>query len=143
MGKLRNLIWPPLETAEQARKAANYGVIAAVFISLVTALVASWAMGARKTALGFIDGLAFIDAIIFACVAFGIYKRSRFAAIAGLAFFLYEKIYQVIVTGHLEGAWMAIILTVCFVHATRGVYALCAFVRANIAQQTGTAGPSG
>ena len=122
--KIGRLFWPSTDTVEAAAKLKRYGVGAAIFIAIINALAASWAMGANKRAFGMIDAWAFVDVALFCAIAYGIYKESRAAAICGLALFLYEKVYQVAITGQLQGAWMAAILLLCFIHAIRGAYAL-------------------
>src|SRR5713226_1817953 len=86
--------WPSVGSVEGAKKASMYGFWAAIFSAVVTALFAAWALGSGKVALGFVDAWAFADALIFSAIAFGIYKESRFAAVAGLIFFVVEKIDQ-------------------------------------------------
>jgi len=117
--------WPDVSSVDAAGRAVKQGMWAAVFVAFVTALFASYALGSGKMVAGFVDASAFIDSVIFAIVAIGLYKQSRIAAIAGLAIFLFEKIVQFtmapVATG---GIFMAIILTLCFIGAVRGTNAL-------------------
>lgn len=122
--KKSNALWPDVSTIKGARSAAMFGFWAATFTAAVTALVAAWALGSGKAALGFIDASAFLDALLFAAVAFGIYKESRFAAIAGLLLFIAEKIYQIAATGAFRGAYIAFALLFCYVISIRGTFAL-------------------
>ncbi len=130
-----NVFWPAVDTIEAARKASMYGVAAAAFSAVITTLVATWALGAGKKAFGFIDAWAYIDVAIFAVVTYGIYQEKRFAAVFGLAFFLFEKATQIADTGKLSGAWMAIVLVLCYVGSIRGVYALHKLRKLSGAQQ--------
>jgi hypothetical protein len=123
-GKKSNFLWPTVDTIESAKKASMYGFWAAAFSATITTLVATWALGAREKAFGFVDAWGYVDAVIFAAIAYGIYKEKRFAVVFGLAFFLFEKAVQIASTGTLVGAWMAIILTLCYVVSIRGIYAL-------------------
>jgi len=41
----------------------------------------------------------------------------------GLLLFIAEKAYQFEQTGKLQGAWMAIILIICYLYAIRGTFA--------------------
>ena len=66
---------------ESAKKAAGYGVGAAGIIAVLTAAFATWALMSQSTVVGFIDAWAYVDAVLFTLVAFGIYKESRFAAV--------------------------------------------------------------
>lgn len=129
-----NFFWPAVDTIDAAKKTSKYGVAAASFTTVVTTLVATWSLGAGRKAFDFIDAWSYIDAVIFAAVAYGIYKEKRFAAVFGLGFFLFEKAMQVAASGKLQGAWMAIILTLCYVVAIRGVYSLYR-LRATIGEQ--------
>lgn len=125
----KNVWWPDVSTPIAARSARMYGVWAALFSAIVTALLASWSLGSGKAALGFIDAWAFLDVAIFAAIAFGIYKESRFAAVSGLVIFLGEKLYQISITTitPMSGIVMAFILGMCYVAAIRGTYALRRF----------------
>jgi hypothetical protein len=120
----RTYLWPAADTEQSAKKLLRYGVGAALFTAVVTALVAAWAWGAEKKAFNFVGAGAFLDVALFLAIAFGIYKGSRMAAVGGLLLFAAEKAYQIQQTGKLQGAWMAVILVVCYVYAIRGTFAL-------------------
>lgn len=123
--KARNYgLWPEVTTIAGARSAVMYGVWAALFSAIVTALLAAWALGSGRAALGFVNAWAFVDAAIFAAIAFGIYKESRVAAVFGLVFFVGEKILQVMDTGSLRGSFVAIIIILCYAISVRGTVAL-------------------
>jgi hypothetical protein len=130
-----NFFWAAVDTIQSAKRASKYGVWAAAGSAVITTLAATWALGAGRAAFGFVDAWGFVDALIFAAVAFGIYKESRFAAIFGLCLFLYEKWSQFDETGTISGAWMAVILIFCYVTSIRGVYALRRLRRAANSQQ--------
>ena len=125
----KNVLWPDVSTPDAARSARMYGVWAAVFSAVVTALLASWSLGSGKQAFEFVGPWAIIDVAISAAVAFGIYKESRFAAVAGLVIFLGNKGYQIAVTTAIttSGIIVAFILTMCYVAAIRGTYELRRF----------------
>lgn len=123
----KNVWWPDVSTPGAARSARMYGVWAALFSAVITALLASWSLGSGKAALEFVDAWAFIDVAIFSAVAFGIYKESRFAAVAGLVIFLGEKLYQIAISTTTSGIIMALILSTCYVAAIRGTFALRRF----------------
>src|ERR1035438_6418278 len=116
--------WPDVRTLSSARSARMYGVWAAIFSATVTALLASWSLISETTVFGFVNAWAFIDVLIFAAVAFGIYRESRFAAVAGLAIFVGEKLYQMSVSTTTSGGVMALILSMCYVASIRGNYSL-------------------
>ena len=119
--------WPDVSTPTAARAARMYGVWAALFSAVVTALLASWSLGSGRPALGFVDAWAFVDVLIFTAIAFGIYKESQFAAVSGLVIFLGETLYQISITTTTSGVVMAFILGMCYVAAIRGTYALRRF----------------
>lgn len=119
-----NFLWPSVATLEGARKATLYGVWAAGFSAVVTGLAATYAVTSGNKAFGSIDAWAYVDAVIFAAIAFGIFREKRWVAVFGLAFFLLEKVFQFVDSGQLRGAWMAVILVLCYCAAVRGTYAL-------------------
>jgi len=120
----KSFIWPAVDTEQAAKKLLRYGVGAALFSAVVTALVAAWAFRANTRAFNYIGADAYLDAALFLAVAFGIYKGSRIAAVGGLLLFVAEKAYQFEQTGTLRGAWMALFLIVCYLYAIRGAFAL-------------------
>ena len=123
-GTKKNVWWPDVSTLAGARSARMYGVWAALFSAVVTAIFASWSIVSGEEVLGFVDASAFVDVAIFAAIAFGIYKGSRFAAVAGLVVFVGEKIYQMAFSSSGSGIFLALALTYCYVIAIRGTYAL-------------------
>jgi hypothetical protein len=122
--KKHNIFWPSVKTLEDAKKAAGYGTGAAIVVAAVTAAFATWALVSKSTVIGFVDAWAYVDAVLFSAVAFGIYKERRFAAVAGLTLYLLEKTYQVYVTGQVQGAVLAVFLTIMFISSVRGTFAL-------------------
>jgi len=116
--------WPDVSSAEFAEKAVRQGMWAAIVVAGITALVAAYAAGSGTKVGGFVDAWSFVDAVIFGAIAIGIYRKSRFAAVAGLIMFLLEKALQV-QSGMSAGAmFMAVVFALCFAHAVRGTYSL-------------------
>lgn len=122
--KKDNFFWPDVSSIESAKKAAAYGAGAAGLVALMTAAFATMALMSRSTVIGFIDAWAYLDAMIFAIIAFGIYKESRVAAVFGLIVFLAEKAHQIHVTEKFDGAVMAVFIVVFFISSVRGTFAL-------------------
>ncbi|MGC2048458.1 MAG: hypothetical protein WA635_07600 [Gallionella sp.] len=123
----KNIWWPDVSTPAAALSARIYGVWAAAVTSILTALLASWSLGSGKAAYGLVDTWSFVDVAIFTAIAIGIYKKSRFAAVAGLAIFVAEKLYQLAITPtaiNTTSTIVAIIFAMCYVAAIRGTYAL-------------------
>ena len=119
--KWLNSIYPSVKDKETARKAALQGFIAAAFCSVTTVLFAS------LTQAGYhifnVELYAFYDALLFAVIAWAIYKQtSRIAAVAGL--FLYT-------IGRID-AWfafepkdflLAAVIVLMFINSIRGTVA--------------------
>jgi hypothetical protein len=112
--------WEDVSDVSGAEKAINGGFWAAVFVACITALVAGLALAGTK--LFGIDASAFLDAAIFAGIAVGIKRKSRFAAVAGLCLYVLERLYM-LQRGGAGGIVMGILLTLLFINAVRGAYA--------------------
>jgi hypothetical protein len=121
--------WPDVTTIESATKATRQGMWAAVFVAAVTAIFATVAAnsGDIKFGTASISPWALIDSAIFAAVAFGLYKKSRVAAVAGLVIFGLEKLDQITSAGTVGNIFIAVIIALCFIGAVRGTYALHRF----------------
>jgi len=118
-----NWFWPPVDTKEGAKAAAKQGVWAAVFVAVITAAVATIAMSSGKAVMG-VDAWAYADAVLFAALGFGIYKMSRFAAVAALVLYVAERIYMMASSsGAGRGFVLTIIFTLFFLNAVRGTFA--------------------
>ena len=116
--------WPDVETREGAEGAIQQAFWAAVVVAAMTALFAILGGLGVGFARGLgIDAWAFVDAALFAGVAFGLRRRSRVAAWAGLLLFGMEKVYLWNRNG-VHGLWLAIILFLLFIGGVRGTSAL-------------------
>ncbi|HEY4369065.1 MAG TPA: hypothetical protein VGN07_17660 [Steroidobacteraceae bacterium] len=124
--KKHNVFWPSVSSLGDAKKAAGYGTGAAIVVAVITAAFATWTLVSKSTVIGYIDAWAYVDAILFSAVAFGVHKESRFSALAGLALFILEKTHQMYATGQFQfqGAVLAVFLTMMFVSSVRGTFAL-------------------
>ena len=80
------------------------------------------ALALAGTKLFGIDASAFLDAAIFGGIAFGIKRKSRFAAVAGLCLYVLERIYMLQKDG-VAGIFTGIIFTLLFINAVRGAFA--------------------
>ena len=115
--------WPDVSTLEDAKAAARYGmwcvvfvVGATTFVVLLTTFFGISMMGTKASAL--------LDAALFAGVAFGLSRYSRFAAVAGFGLFVLEKIYMLIRTGSiLSVGVLGIIIALGLWNSIRGTYA--------------------
>lgn len=113
-------IWPSIEDAESARKAARQGMYASLFISGVTLLLLG------LSTQGFnpfkIDAYVLIDVTIFLVVAWRIYAMSRTAAVVGLLFYILSQIYTMSEVGFTISV-VPIFITLTFVNSIRGTFA--------------------
>jgi len=115
--------WPSTDTLEHAKSASRYGVWAAGIVAAITAIVATIALVSGSAFAG-IDAWSYLDAVLFAAITFGIYKLSRFAAVAGLVLYVLESLYAMAqLAGPRSGIVLRIILTLAFINAVRGTFA--------------------
>src|SRR5215469_11225727 len=102
--------WPDLSDIDGAKDACRLGMWCAIIVAGMTGLFALLAL--TGTSLMGASPLSLVDAALFAAIAFGIYKYSRFAAVTGFALFLIEKIYQVVQQGPLGAGVLGIIFLI-------------------------------
>jgi hypothetical protein len=96
-----------------------------VVVAIVTAILATLPMfGVTFLNVG---ALAFVDAAIFAVIAFGIFRFSRIAAVAGFVLFVAERLFMWWETGKAQGWILAVILAFAFLNAARATFALSRF----------------
>jgi len=91
--KKKNLLWPNVSTADGARLAVRGGVYAASIVAVLSAGSALYSVF-ESSLLDTSTAWAFADAVLFAGVAFGIWRNSRVAASAGLAWYVILQGYQ-------------------------------------------------
>jgi len=114
--------WPDVDNLEGAEDACRLAMWCAMLVSGVTALLAFLALNGIRILP--ISGSALVDAAIFAAVAYGLSRHSRFAAVAGFVLFLIERIYMVIQTGTIFGAGvLGIVFLIGFLNGMRGAFA--------------------
>lgn len=120
-----NWWWPDVTTIESATKATKQGMWAAVFVAVVTAIFAIVSANhGNKIGTYPISAWALIDSVFFVAVAFGLYKHSRFAAVAGLVIFVLEKVDQITSVGTAGNIFFTVMISLCFIGAVRGTYSL-------------------
>ena len=114
--------WPDVSDLDGAKDATRYGMWCAALVSGVTWLFAALSLlGVRMTG---ITPAAIADAILFAGIAYGLYRFSRFAAVAGFVLFLIEKVFMFIKTGSILGVGVfGIIILFGFLNGMRGAFA--------------------
>jgi hypothetical protein len=114
--------WPDLSYLEGAKDASRVGMWCALIVSGATALFAL--LSIFGTSVAGTSPLALVDAAFFGAIALGIYRFSRFAAVAGFVLFLLERIYSVIQAGTVLGAGvLGVILLIGFLNGVRRTFA--------------------
>ncbi len=114
-----NWAWPTIVDRESAIAASRSGMWAAIIVAVVTALIATLAMALQKDIAG-IDAWAYLDAGIFAVIAWGIKQRSRAAAVIGLLLFIVER-NDMAVSQH-NFSILSLLLLLMFVNGVRGTF---------------------
>jgi len=115
-------LWPDVNILEGAKAASNCGYWAAVFVAGGTAFVILLGQLGYELEPGHFGIEAIVDVTIFAAIAWGIARYSRFAAILGLVVFLLERLYSWYSFG-IGGMGVAAIFVLLFVNGIRGNFA--------------------
>jgi len=117
-----NWYWPDVSELDGAKDATKYGMWCAIIVAAITAILSVLAiMGVGVTG---ISASALVDAVMFAGIAYGRSRYSRFAAVAGFVLYLAEKIYTYVQTGSILGVGvLAIVVLFGFLNGIRGVFA--------------------
>lgn len=115
--------WPTVGNVEEAVRASNQGMWAAVVCAGATAIFATISIFSGNVAG--IGPTAYVDALLFAGIAWGTRWRSRVFAIAGLSLFVIEKAFQIATQPDSIrfGIFLAVILLLCFIAGVRGNFA--------------------
>lgn len=123
-GTRRNLFWPNVDDVQGATWASRQGFWAALFCATITTgAVVLAELGVEFLRRMGMDAWALIDAVIFAAIAFGLWRHSRFAAWAGLLVYAFERIFMWSVQGPINPV-VAAIFVLAFVGGVRGTHAL-------------------
>jgi hypothetical protein len=122
---LKNIFLPQIATLSEAQKVGRQGTWAACFVAGLTALVAVASLSGILPADFPIKGWALVDAALFGVIAWGIYRMSRVAAVAGLAVYILERIYMQSALGAKAGSGIVvtILIILAFINAVRGTFA--------------------
>ena len=78
--------WPRIDSAQSAIGAIRLGSFSALFLAVILSGSTTIAIVQGQTK----DPWAYIDAALFAAVAFGIYRRSKLAAVTGMVLYVAE-----------------------------------------------------
>jgi hypothetical protein len=120
MGLLGAWFWPKVSDRKNAQFAINEAFCVAVALAAITAIFATVEV-LRDSTEG-LDAEAFVSAIIFAGVGFGIYRKSRIAALSGLVLYLVGRGYAWAKVGPSFGV-IPVLITLAFLHGVRGTFA--------------------
>jgi len=116
--------WPDVSNVDEAKKACRAARWCAVIVASVTSLFAFLAIAGAKFGNLPVDGSALFDAALFAGIAFGLSRFSRFAGVAGFALFLFERIYMIAKGGPgAGGLFLGVFLLLGFFNGMRGAFA--------------------
>lgn len=114
-----------------AKSAIQLGGAAAFFVAVVSALFLAIAWFADLddgAGLYFSDPLLLIDVTLISLLGYGVLKRSRTAATMLFVYFLLGKVLQFAELGSLQGAPIAIVMTIVFGRAVWGTFRYHALV---------------
>lgn len=111
--RLRELCWPDVSDEVGARTAAQQASWVCFIVAGLTTIL---------TLVGYLRAEALLDAILFAAAGVGIRRLSRVAAVAGLALYVLEQVYNLTAMKRPPGI-VAIIVTFLLISAVRGSFA--------------------
>jgi hypothetical protein len=120
MSLLAAWFWPKVSDRKNAQFAITEAWVVAAALAVITALLATAEILGPAT-----DGPgaeAFVTPIFFAGIAFGIYRKSRLAAISALALYLAGRVYALATVGPRIG-FINILVALAFLHGVRGALA--------------------
>lgn len=117
-------IWPSVADMSDATRASDQAFWAAIVVAGITAAFATFAL-TTGSVIGSIDASAYIDAALFAIIAWRIKRRSRAWSVVGLALYLAEKIFQIAENpAASSGIVMALVIMLLLVGGVRGNFAI-------------------
>jgi hypothetical protein len=118
---VRERYWPAILDEETARKVARQAFWVAVAVAGLTVLFATLAAFGIPMIAG-VDAWAFLDAALFSVIAFGIWKMSRLAALAGLVLFVLERYWGFQGDVGFGYLLVTIVFTLAFVNGVRATF---------------------
>jgi hypothetical protein len=114
----------PIETLSDAQRIGRQGTWAACFAAGMTSLFAlASILGVLPEGLA-VSAWALADAAVFWTIAWGIYRMSRVAAVAGLVVYILERALAIAASDTKKGfGIVAILMILAFFNAVRGTFA--------------------
>ncbi len=124
--RINNFWWPEITDLKTARHVAYYGLWATLLnVGITSLFIVLEFFGVKLLDIGF---QGFVDIIIFSVIAVGIYKLNKYAAIAGLLFYLFEISFSILFSGNFSIGWMTIIFVFLYINSIRGTFAYQAII---------------
>ncbi len=116
-------IWPRISDKQSARNTVVGGFWACVFIVVVETGIASYALAEHQKVFGYYDGWILVDGVLFAIIAWRLWKNSRTWAVIGVLLMALENIDKI---QHAAGTFnvISVILFLAILNAARGTFAL-------------------
>lgn len=112
---------------EEAVRATRRGAIAAVVSGIITLVLTLLVMAfdTRGTFSNLVDVYSLLDVVLIFILAFGVYKKSRYAAIILVIYFLSSKLILIIERGGIgaSGLLFSLMFLYFFVKALQGCFA--------------------
>ncbi len=115
-----NWFYPQITDLESAREASHQGVWACAAVAGVTLLfygLTHFNINPLR-----LTSYALIDSALFLLLGVGIYRKSRTAAVLGLALYVLERIFGSIEYGF-KGSAVLVLVVIAFVNSVRGTFA--------------------
>jgi hypothetical protein len=107
-------VWPAITNRSEAQAAVVRGNGATCYVAVVTGVCAALAIVKGHSVLG-VDGSASVDAMIFAVVAWRLFRDSLPWAVFGLAMYSVEKIWQFHESSEMMPTYGFVATFLCFV----------------------------
>jgi len=112
--------WPNVSNRRFAQNAILEAFWAGVFVSALTAIFT--VISLLRPDETDVSSIGFINSALFGLFAFGIYRKSRIAALSAFALYMGGTIYQVATHG-LAGLLIRGLIALAFFHGVRGTFA--------------------
>jgi serine/threonine-protein kinase len=110
------------ETPKEIHDKLHNGWIAGAIVGGLSFLYACWIALTSDAQMG-IKLAGFIDTLLVFALAFGIYRKSRVAAVLMLVWFVVGRIFQVYVSGQFGGVLLLVIFSLFFYQAAHASFA--------------------
>lgn len=120
MNLLAAWFWPKVSDRKNAQFAITEAWLVAAALAVMTAILAT--VEVLRSAMDGPGAEAFVSPVVFAGIAFGIYRKSRLAAIFGLVLYLTGRAYVLATVGPNIG-FIPALVALAFLHGVRGTFA--------------------